>query len=212
MARIATVRVPAHLGGEYLRHNCSFRATFSSSTMLGIALRSCGRQLARQTLTRAGAVASTHALVGHVAPVAVLASRGSLVWRRANHINTTTAGASVPADVAALTDAEYNTHATHALDTINDELDAFFERQRIFEADVDEEAGVMEINVSEGTYVINKQPPTKQIWLSSPISGPRRFDFHNGKWVSLRDNIHLRQLLKDEINGLYGGFDWEGNF
>lgn len=26
-----------------------------------------------------------------------------------------------------------------------------------------------------GTYVINKQPPNKQIWLSSPVSGPDRY-------------------------------------
>ena len=33
-----------------------------------------------------------------------------------------------------------------------------------------------------GTYVINKQPPNKQIWLSSPQSGPKRYD-----WVILGD-------------------------
>uniref|UniRef100_A0A914RUA2 Frataxin n=1 Tax=Parascaris equorum TaxID=6256 RepID=A0A914RUA2_PAREQ len=26
----------------------------------------------------------------------------------------------------------------------------------------------------KGTYVINKQTPNRQIWLSSPISGPKR--------------------------------------
>lgn len=28
-----------------------------------------------------------------------------------------------------------------------------------------------------GTYVLNKQPPNKQIWLSSPKSGPKRYDY-----------------------------------
>ena len=32
----------------------------------------------------------------------------------------------------------------------------------------------------KGTYVLNKQPPNKQIWLSSPVSGPKRYD-----WVDL---------------------------
>lgn len=63
-----------------------------------------------------------------------------------------------------------------------------------------------------GTYVLNKQPPNKQIWLSSPISGPKRFDWvvagegmqekeggGQGDWVYLRDNTSLTDLLRREI-------------
>lgn len=33
------------------------------------------------------------------------------------------------------------------------------------------QSGVLTLKLDEhGTYVINKQPPNKQIWLSSPIS------------------------------------------
>jgi frataxin len=55
--------------------------------------------------------------------------------------------------------------------------------------------------------VINKQPPNKQIWLSSPISGPKRYDFviqsegqeqkegtGSGEWVYLRDGSTLADL------------------
>lgn len=62
-----------------------------------------------------------------------------------------------------------------------------------------------------GTYVLNKQPPNKQIWLSSPISGPKRFDWvvanesmqHKegggaGDWVYLRDGTSLTGLLRRE--------------
>lgn len=31
-----------------------------------------------------------------------------------------------------------------------------------------------------GTYVLNKQPANKQIWLSSPVSGPKRYDYVAG--------------------------------
>jgi frataxin len=69
--------------------------------------------------------------------------------------------------------------------------------------------------------VINKQPPNKQIWLSSPISGPKRFDWvvsgagqhekegstvdtgddgEGGKWVYLRDGSSLSDLLKKELD------------
>ena len=63
-----------------------------------------------------------------------------------------------------------------------------------------------------GTYIINKQPPNKQIWLSSPISGPKRFDYrevdyvdqhgaqlHGGKWVSARDQSTLTEVLNKEL-------------
>jgi frataxin len=63
-----------------------------------------------------------------------------------------------------------------------------------------------------GTYVINKQPPNKQIWLSSPISGPKRYDYvvvsegqdakedtGAGIWVYLRDGSTLAGLLETEL-------------
>ncbi|KAF0990882.1 hypothetical protein HZS_848, partial [Henneguya salminicola] len=51
-----------------------------------------------------------------------------------------------------------------------------------------------------GTYVINKQTPNKQIWLSSPISGPKRFDCINNKWVYKRNLDTLNELLSSEIS------------
>ncbi len=64
-----------------------------------------------------------------------------------------------------------------------------------------------------GTYVLNKQPPNKQIWLSSPISGPKRFDWamqgesqHQkeggglGDWIYLRDGSSLTTLLRKELS------------
>ena len=65
---------------------------------------------------------------------------------------------------------------------------------------------------SKGTYVINKQPPNKQIWLSSPITGPKRFDWvmkdgmqqkegtGEGDWIYLRDGTSLTDLLRDELD------------
>lgn len=63
-----------------------------------------------------------------------------------------------------------------------------------------------------GTYVLNKQPPNKQIWLSSPITGPKRFDWvvkgddmaskeggATGDWIYLRDGTSLIGLLRKEL-------------
>jgi frataxin len=69
----------------------------------------------------------------------------------------------------------------------------------------------MNVKFPHGTYVINKQPPNKQIWLSSPISGPKRYDYvvtsegqdskqdtATGGWVYLRDGTYLTELLQQE--------------
>ena len=75
------------------------------------------------------------------------------------------------------------------------------------------QSGVLTLTLpSNGTYVINKQPPNKQIWLSSPISGPKRYDWvldgegqhekegsGEGEWVYLRDGSNLTELLRKEV-------------
>lgn len=63
-----------------------------------------------------------------------------------------------------------------------------------------------------GSYVINKQPVNKQIWLSSPESGPKRYDWvivgeamHQkegggvGDWIYLRDHSTLNDVLGKEM-------------
>ncbi|KAJ8102599.1 hypothetical protein POJ06DRAFT_52173 [Lipomyces tetrasporus] len=55
-----------------------------------------------------------------------------------------------------------------------------------------------------GTYVINKQPPNKQIWLSSPISGPKRYDLIDSQWTDHRDGTTLGYLLRQEISEALG--------
>lgn len=64
----------------------------------------------------------------------------------------------------------------------------------------------------QGTYIINKQPPNKQIWISSPTSGPKRYDWvvsgesmhqkeggGTGDWVYIRDGSSLTDLLSSEL-------------
>ncbi|EDO36194.1 predicted protein [Nematostella vectensis] len=51
-----------------------------------------------------------------------------------------------------------------------------------------------------GTYVVNKQTPNRQIWLSSPNSGPKRYDFVDGIWVYHHTNESLHCLLSREMS------------
>jgi len=75
------------------------------------------------------------------------------------------------------------------------------------------QAGVLSLTYPpNGTYILNKQPPNKQIWLSSPITGPKRFDWvvkgesmeakegsGVGDWIYLRDGTSLTELLRKEL-------------
>ncbi|EAW25068.1 frataxin family protein [Aspergillus fischeri NRRL 181] len=114
-----------------------------------------------------------------------------------------------------LTDAQYHEFAEHYLNVIQNEVEKAQEEGSDIEAEYS--AGVMNISVpGVGTYVLNKQPPNKQIWLSSPISGPKRYDwvlegdqmhekqdtrpFGNGQWIYLRDGSNLTDLLNAELS------------
>jgi frataxin len=68
--------------------------------------------------------------------------------------------------------------------------------------------------------VLNKQPPNKQIWLSSPVSGPKRFDWvvsgesmhekegsGEGDWVYLRDGTSLTDVIRKELGVELGRSD-----
>jgi frataxin len=61
---------------------------------------------------------------------------------------------------------------------------------------------VLTVKTPKGTFVINKQPPNQQIWLSSPISGPKRYDWDPAlrKWYYQRDGECLDDLLAREMH------------
>ncbi|GAB5579680.1 frataxin [Prionailurus iriomotensis] len=65
----------------------------------------------------------------------------------------------------------------------------------------DYDSGVLTVKLGGdlGTYVINKQTPNKQIWLSSPSSGPKRYDWTGESWVYAHDGVSLHQLLTTEL-------------
>jgi frataxin len=65
--------------------------------------------------------------------------------------------------------------------------------------------GVLTVKLgSHGTYVINKQTPNRQIWMSSPVSGPFRYDYQHGQWVYARTGQELLQQVQQELQGLLG--------
>uniref|UniRef100_A0A3B3I672 Frataxin, mitochondrial n=1 Tax=Oryzias latipes TaxID=8090 RepID=A0A3B3I672_ORYLA len=73
------------------------------------------------------------------------------------------------------------------------------------ELDVLFSSGVLTVKVGGdyGTYVINKQTPNKQIWLSSPTSGPKRYDWSGERWLYYHDGVSLHQLLSQEFSLIF---------
>ncbi|KAG0371350.1 Mitochondrial chaperone Frataxin [Gamsiella multidivaricata] len=73
--------------------------------------------------------------------------------------------------------------------------------------DVEYQSGVMTLKLGDkGTYVVNKQPPNKQLWLSSPTTGPKRYDYDttHKTWFYGRDHHSLKYLLDTEISEATG--------
>lgn len=141
-----------------------------------------------------------------------------------------------PADIS---DSEYHTVADEYLERLLTRLEELQDEREDVEVEFsvsqaapigwlahanDHQSGVLTLSLGSdvGTYVINKQPPNKQIWLSSPKTGPKRYDYvifgegqhekqdtATGDWVYLRDGSTLNDLLKDEIGIDFGITDAE---
>ena len=78
--------------------------------------------------------------------------------------------------------------------------------EHAFIEDVAYSSGVLKIEFQGGkSYVINKQTPNKQIWLSSPVSGPQRYEFdpESRSWLNVRNEKDLLDVLNEEVVQLF---------
>ena len=103
-------------------------------------------------------------------------------------------------------ESEYHNVADETLEIIQDTVEEVMEDAGL-EAEINFASGVLTMTFPEGTYVINKQTPNQQVWWSSPISGPRRYEYDETveKWVFTREeSITLGESLKEEFQELFG--------
>uniref|UniRef100_A0A7S4IWV6 Ferroxidase n=1 Tax=Odontella aurita TaxID=265563 RepID=A0A7S4IWV6_9STRA len=124
------------------------------------------------------------------------------------------------------TEANFHDAADAVLEDIQDAVEILFE-DNIGDDDempeVNVASGVLTLSMPpHGTWVINKQTPNRQIWWSSPRSGPRRYEYDDERdaWVftryidaiaagrnvnddEFRDSITLGTALAAEIKELY---------
>lgn len=57
---------------------------------------------------------------------------------------------------------------------------------------------VLNVKSKHGHYVINRNSAAKQIWLSSPVSGPSHFNYTDNKWLN-KNGANLLEILKNEL-------------
>ena len=108
-------------------------------------------------------------------------------------------------------DVRYNEKADKTIDFLGDACDDLSEKIPNCFKEVNLESGVLEIETSRGKYVLNKQAPNKQLWLSSPLSGPHHYNMKESldgsldvDWESGRDKHGLFQKLESEFTTISG--------
>ena len=72
---------------------------------------------------------------------------------------------------------------------------------KLLDGDIDLINDVLYIYMDHGDYVINQHSPSKQIWLSSPISNAGYFDYHFDKkqWLD-KNGLSIRTRLSNDLN------------
>ncbi len=64
--------------------------------------------------------------------------------------------------------------------------------------DIDFQDDILTLTTNQGIFVINKHSAAKEIWLSSPISGPYHFYYVAGRWQS-KSSDDLVDILEQEL-------------
>jgi frataxin len=108
-------------------------------------------------------------------------------------------------------ESHYHTAADETLEDIQDAVEQALEDKGVPDFEVTFASGVLTmVFPPHGTWVLNKQTPNQQIWWSSPLSGPRRYEYDDeveeGGWVYTRDDSHsktLVQTLQEELQEIY---------
>ena len=91
---------------------------------------------------------------------------------------------------------------THsAFETLADSLLATLEEALADHVDAELQGGILTVEGDAGTWIVNKHAPTRQIWLSSPVSGARHYayDAGVGQWQDTRGGGDLLTVLGAEL-------------
>uniref|UniRef100_A0A1A8UFE8 Frataxin, mitochondrial n=3 Tax=Nothobranchius furzeri TaxID=105023 RepID=A0A1A8UFE8_NOTFU len=127
-------------------------------------------------------------------------------WSRNLHLTPRSPGNPTHVQIRNLSEATYEKLADETLEGLAEYFEDLADEDFTgAEYDVVFSSGVLTIKVGgvHGTYVINKQTPNRQIWLSSPTSGPKRYDWTGDRWVYAHDGVGLHHLLSKEFSAIF---------
>ncbi|XP_040897289.1 frataxin, mitochondrial [Toxotes jaculatrix] len=127
-------------------------------------------------------------------------------WRKNIHLTLPQLEKPTPLQIRELSEAVYEKLADETLGALADYFEDLADESFTgADYDVVFSSGVLTVKVGgdHGTYVINKQTPNRQIWLSSPTSGPKRYDWTGENWVYTHDGFSLHQLLSKEFSIIF---------
>ncbi|KAL1188384.1 Frataxin [Cardamine amara subsp. amara] len=106
-----------------------------------------------------------------------------------------------------LQEDEFHRLANFTIDDLLEKIEDYGDTVQIDGFDIDYGNEVLTLKLgSLGTYVLNKQTPNRQIWMSSPVSGPSRFDWDRdaNAWIYRRTEANLHKVLEEELKSLCG--------
>jgi len=101
----------------------------------------------------------------------------------------------------------YHDLSDATMDALLESVEAILDPLDNSKYEIEYSSGVLTLNLADhGIYVVNKQPPNKQIWLSSPFSGPKRYDYSSALdgWYYSRDGTSMGELLEEELSKALG--------
>mmetsp|Transcript_16049 Transcript_16049/g.52284 ORF Transcript_16049/g.52284 Transcript_16049/m.52284 type:complete len:158 (+) Transcript_16049:17-490(+) len=100
----------------------------------------------------------------------------------------------------------YHVVSARTLDGVLESLEDLADSAPDTQIEVECAADVLNLGVGAHSFVLNKQAPNLQLWLSSPVRGPLRYDFDTAtaRWISTRDAHPMLPALAGDIRQLCG--------
>lgn len=190
--------VGASTGALFKSPNSSPQGTFPSAPV--VSTRNYQTNTQYRTRSSFAAASGIHSLV---AP----ASMGLFAQRACMSDST-----KAVAGMSGYSDNAYNEESDNFLQAIEEAMSEYEEKDDGVVEDVDFQSSVLNIQTHKGTFILNKQAPKLQLWLSSPISGPTHYDRVKGTaedpekiwWKCDRQGHSLEELLGKELGSVVG--------